>query len=172
MKIALIGAPKTGKTKLGKQIAKDENLTLIDNLPQNLSRRTGIAVGFPSDYRIEIMLAAKRLEEMLVNWENDVLMTTTILDSLAYGRIRQITQEETEVDDFEKAKIYNMVELWYHGMLNTFNFDKVIFLPYKGKNETTKFISGALEDTIKHFEVEVENLQNSESGEDQTTESK
>lgn len=171
MKIALIGAPKTGKTKLGKQIAKDEGLTLIDNIPQNLSRRTGIAVGFPSDYRVEIMLAGKRLEEMLVNWDNDILMTSTILDSLAYGRIRQISQEETESDDFEKAKIYNMVELWYHGVMNTFGFDKVIFLRYEGKDDRNKFISGALEDTIKHFEVEVENLQNSESGEDQTTES-
>lgn len=171
MKIIIVGAPGAGKTKLAKELAKEYNCTLIDNIAQNFARRTKLAVGFPSDYRVDMILAGERLEKILTNWNNDFVMTSTILDSLAYSRVRQVLLDETEVDEIEIQKNLDMVGLFYQATQNSFRYDKVYFLPYENKKENlSNLISGALEEVLQHFGVEFERVQSTKSGTDKVQE--
>lgn len=157
MRVAIVGAPKTGKTKLLKKSFSDINPS-FDNIPQNLTKRSELAIGFPSDYRTEMILAGERLEKMIKSFNyDDCVFTSTILDSLAYARVRQLVDEEVQNDQFLMGRTMALIDIIYHAMLNTFKFDKVIFLPYTGKDEKSLLISGALQECMDHFEVKYEN---------------
>lgn len=170
MKIAIVGAPGTGKTKKARELAKETGYSVIDNIPQNFSRRTKLAIGFPSDYRVDMILAGERLEKILDNWNNDIIMTSSILDSLAYARVRQVLLDDTETDEFELQKGLDMLGIFYHATMNSFGYDKVYLMEYKKKDEMNLLIQGALEETLEHLGVEFERVQNTKSGSDKLQE--
>lgn len=85
-KIALVGAPETGKTRFARKLKKDHGFNVVDNIPEKFSRATDLLIGPEADYRVDIALFGIRFQEYYRARERgeDFVMTTTVLDSLAY----------------------------------------------------------------------------------------
>ena len=131
---AILGHPGAGKTTYARKLAKKTGATLVDNIPQKFMKRTGLSLGMPSDFRVEIMLLAERMEAMFKYWDEDVIFTTTVLDSLVYQNIRKeifLNDESIREDmDFDKKaqEVYDTTSLFLNVFFESFHFNKIVHL--------------------------------------------
>lgn len=155
MKIALVGPPKSGKTKYAKAL-KEEGYLVVDNIPQKFSRATGLAVGFDVGYRVDHALNGLRFAEYYkaAAKTDKFVMTTTFLDSLAYGHIGFESREydllieqggnpEIVLGESEKYPNFIGVLLLTQFFRNTWLFDKTIVLTPKNldpESESAKLL--------------------------------
>jgi hypothetical protein len=141
MKVCVIGAPKSGKTKFAKTLAKDKNLNLLDNLPQKYIKKTGLALGHISDYRVDMMFMGNILENEYKYKDEGYVITSSSLYTLAHF----VFKANFVGDDDER-----MVRLlWPSALLNqvindSLWYDEIYYLPYKGKDEINAAIDKAI----------------------------
>jgi hypothetical protein len=131
MKVCVIGAPKSGKTKFAKKLASEKQIHLIDNLPQKYIKKTGLALGHISDYRVDIMFMSNILENEYKYKDQGYVITSSPLYTLAHFVFKAnfINDEEKMVRILWPSALVNQVindSLWY---------DEIYYLPYKGKDE-------------------------------------
>jgi hypothetical protein len=159
MKIALVGVPKTGKTKLAKKY-KADGYIVLDNVPQKFSKRTGNMVGPYATWYVNAMLAGVRLTNEYELRDEDFVATTTLLDSLVYAlwaayRMEGLDPENITLDMINQS--YYFTTLYMSRLVEeAWNYDKVIFLPYKGSDDALSEINelylAVLDQKIGEFE--------------------
>lgn len=145
MKIALAGVK--GKTKLARQIAKEEGCNVIDNIPQRFVKQTSVLVGPHASPQVNTVLAGLRFVEEYKNRDKNFVSTTTVLDSIvysAYGFI--ISNEYKRLDTSEYEFTVTYLAGW---LLEHWNFDKVIFLPYRGRDKDGRELSDLYERSLE-----------------------
>lgn len=143
MKIALVGPPKSGKTKYASGLKQDGYL-VVDNIPQKFAKATGLAIGYDVGYRVDHALNGLRFAEYYkASAKTDkFVMTTTFLDSLAYGYMGFEAREydllvetggdpEIILGEAEKYPNFVGVLLLTQFFRNTWLFDKTIVLTPK-----------------------------------------
>jgi GTPase SAR1 family protein len=134
MKIAIVGAPGSGKSAFARKLSKELNIPVFDNEAQKFSKRLGFALGIGADYRTELMLLGHRLENTYKNWETEGIFTQTLVDSTAYQNIRKelnsanIFQKSELFHILDQEKEFHMTVLFAEVLLTTFNYDKVYHL--------------------------------------------
>lgn len=141
MKVCVIGAPKSGKTKFAKKIATEKELHLIDNLPQKYIKKTGLALGHISDYRVDTMFVGNILENEYKYKEQGYVITSSPLYTLAHF----VFKASFVGDDEERL----MRLLWPSALLNqiindSLWYDEIYYLPYKGKDELSEQLDKAI----------------------------
>lgn len=141
MKVCIIGAPKSGKTKFAKQKADEINVKLIDNLPQKYIKKTGLALGHNSDYRVDMMFMSNILENEYKHKDDGYVITSSALYTLAHF----VFKANFVGNDEEKM----MRLLWPSALLNqvindSLWYDEIYYLPYKGKEEINQEMDKAI----------------------------
>lgn len=141
MKICIIGAPKSGKTKFAKQKASESKIKLIDGLPNKFIKKTGLALGHLSDYRVDIMFMSNVLENEYKHKEDGYVITSSPLYTLAHFVFKANfvgKDEEKMIRLLWPSALLNQVindSLWY---------DEIYYLPYKGKDEINIHLDKAI----------------------------
>lgn len=155
-----MGAPKTGKTKLSKELKGDR--TVIDNIPQRFQRQTGVMVGLDADARVNTALATLRWVEQLKAGD-DFIITTTILDSIMYTVWCMGKYELSERPTFDKlfTQPYYFTSTYLMDYFRkSWDFDKTIFLPYKGKDPEWAVRSDIYVSIMENYDIKFETLNN------------
>lgn len=135
MKIALLGAPKSGKSKFAKALAKEladvAELKVIDNYVNKLSKRSDTAMSHFASYIPNLMVATERVA--LENAAGDNFITCgTIFDTISYtvlhGRAASKFADEAQAEAARASATLGAM-----GMLvaDTFKYDYAFYLPYK-----------------------------------------
>lgn len=142
MRICVIGAPKSGKTKFAKKIANEKNVKVIDGLPQKYVKKTGLALGHLSDYRVDVMFVGNILENEYKHKDEGYVITSSPLYTLAH-----FVFKANFIEDSEEEKLMRL--LWPSALLNqiindSLWYDEIYYLPYKGKDEMSQQIDKAV----------------------------
>lgn len=146
MKILVIGAPKSGKTKfINSQIKENPTLKNLDNLPKKYVKRTGLALGRISDYRTDIMFVSHTLEQQYKNKDNDYIISSGPL----YAYAHFIVKAKLAASDEKAAALIWPAALLNRMVLDSFWYDNAYYLPYNGNNSDSILIDEAIRQSIK-----------------------
>lgn len=131
MKIGIVGAPGSGKSKFAKLLAKQyENHKVIDNYVSRLSRANGLAYSYHATYIENIQIIMKRRELELAAGDNQITVGT-VIDSNSYAFI--YTDLLVHAQRRLMASQYDYVETMMRsfGMLflETWDYDYAFYLP-------------------------------------------
>jgi hypothetical protein len=140
MKILVLGAPRSGKTKFGKKKAEEHSIKLLDNLPKKYITKTGLALGRISDYRVDVMFAGHILEQENKYKDQGYVITSSLMYTLAHFAMKvNYINDEKDIDRYlwPGVLLAKIVEdsLWY---------DEIYYLPYKGEDEYSKALDKSL----------------------------
>lgn len=135
MKILLLGAPGSGKSKFAKKIAKEKDLKVFDKLPENYIKRTGLALGEISDYRSDFMFVSDILLKEFKNQEENYVITAGPLYAYAHFAYKSnfINNDQKKFDILWMMMAMSKIaidSLWY---------DEIYYLPYKKEEESFSF---------------------------------
>lgn len=133
MRICVIGAPKSGKTKFAKAKAQELQIKLLDNLPKKYITKTGLALGRVSDYRVDVMFSSHILELENKYKEDGYVITASPIYTLAHFALKA-----NYIDNDDQEGVNRV--LWSSIFLaqvvqDSLWYDETYYLPYKGKDE-------------------------------------
>lgn len=150
MKILVLGAPGSGKTKFAKKIAKEHNLKVFDKLPENYIKRTGLALGEISDYRSDFMFISDILLKEFKNQDENYVITAGPLYSYAHFAYKSnfIKSDQKKFDILWMMMAMSKIaidSLWY---------DEIYYLPYKKEEESFSFYMDiSIKNTIRELYI-------------------
>lgn len=157
--IALIGAPSSGKTKLGEELISDElkNHRLIDGYAQDVQDYTTLALGPYATYIGNLLVLSERLQEEVAAVKEEVSFIScgTVIETAVYMALRGGIIDESH--RYEHARIGLFMNL-LGVILNDFNgqvYDHIFFLPLVGDNHSdlNKKIESQIRDALSTFDV-------------------
>jgi energy-coupling factor transporter ATP-binding protein EcfA2 len=143
MKVAILGAPGSGKSKLAKKLAthmaKDDGFkrpAIVDNYMGNLEGKTGYSygVGATPQQNLQIIFYRWTLEQEVENRGLDSVTCGTLYESFLYAVLKSKLLEEVEgvnpVDMIQERTTMEAI-----GMLERtiYDYDAIFYLPYDGQ---------------------------------------
>lgn len=127
MKIGIIGGPGSGKTKLAKTIHRGfPEYKVIDRYVERLSKRMDTAAGVAASHLMNSAIAIERVACELEAGADNFITCGTIIDTLAYDAVYGLAVANPMV---ERSRIQNMMSWLGMMTVETFLYDRVIFLP-------------------------------------------
>lgn len=139
MKIGLLGAPGSGKSKLARALAKNlGGAVVVDNYVQRLQKRTGLALGPWASYSENMMVAGVREAERKAKSGEHQITVGTIMDTMAYVMmysdvvIHRQDRHEAMTTYYEAQAVVNGLNMWY---TQTWNYDLCFYLPISGQDD-------------------------------------
>jgi hypothetical protein len=88
MKIAILGPPGVGKSKLANGLAKHYGFKVVDNYVQRLQKKTNLALGPWSSYSEHMMIAGTRMAAEEPRTDEGVVTVGSIIDTLTYAAVK------------------------------------------------------------------------------------
>lgn len=139
MKIGILGAPKSGKTKLANALSKEYDVRVVDNYVQKIQKSTGLALGPWASYGENLMIQGSRmLAEAKVT--EDSITVGTIVDTLCYAAIKTDFMMQQTAEHRQAA--YNLASGAMQGLgvwlAETWDYHLCFYLPYSIEKRTVK----------------------------------
>jgi GTPase SAR1 family protein len=151
MKILIIGAPGSGKSKLARSLARKHKLKNFDNLPEKFIKKTDLALGEVSDYRSDIIFTSSILEMEYKHRDNDYVITA--------GPFHTYCHFLTKVSFLDKDDPKILEFLWIiltvgRMTLDSLWYDEIYYIPYKKEEDSFSFyFDESIKKTIKEFNI-------------------
>lgn len=146
MKIALLGAPNSGKTAVAKALSRKlqaanpgESWAVVDKYVEKLTAKTGRPFGVEADYTEHFAVVTAR---WVAEWEaeskgRNVITCGSIYESLIYAAtLSFVPQSEADLLDFQ---LYSQASMNALGVFEfvTFEYDAMFYLPWQDPDEAT-----------------------------------
>jgi hypothetical protein len=129
MRIVLVGAPNSGKSRLASVLTQKNQSMKRSAPPQDLDKIMGkeLAYGMFTDYRVELKLAVDRALEM--ERLDHAVYTHSLIDSLAYTarRLNRIANHGGISEDLAVSWV-NVLELVSSLAIDSFRSDFIFFV--------------------------------------------
>lgn len=133
MKIALMGPPNSGKSKLARAIAQELDIKSVVGYVDLIQKNSELALGGSATYWENFMVAGTRLaKEVSVGPGVDYVVAGTIVDTLCYAMVKADVvlntspQEDQRVAQAAQDAIRGLTTIYSQ----TWNYDLTFFLPY------------------------------------------
>jgi hypothetical protein len=133
MKIGVIGAPGSGKSKFAKDLAKTFDLTTVDNYVQRLKDTTDLELGYWASYSENFMIAGVRMA--VERRYKNTITAGTILDTLLYCAMKHdITSSRGDavqqaLERSEYARVNSAMNAMGMMYTESWSYDLAFYLP-------------------------------------------
>jgi hypothetical protein len=142
VRIGLIGAPETGKSKLARALAKKLDIPVVDNYVQRLQKKTDLALGPWSSYSELIMVAGHRMAEEERVGHDGRITVGTMVDSLAYAAVHADVLIHRREDPNDRRSSYVSAQGAMQGLTlmygETWDYDISFLLSYSDEQKKKK----------------------------------
>ena len=137
MRIAIIGAPGSGKTDLGRSITRSLNRDhqggwkLIDNYVDKLSQRTGVTYNAQSGYieNVTIMTTRWLLEDEAAYQQFNTISCGSIYETFVYAAMLNTTPAADEQARLFQHHLVSTMMNFFSIVEPSGRYDQVFFLP-------------------------------------------
>jgi hypothetical protein len=152
MRVVLVGAPDSGKNSVAQELIK-QNLVQksLGHPVEILDPYLEVAVGELADYRVEVLLAARRA---FLQAEEDVVFTHTSVDNIAYAAQRASTLLHIDEGSPEAATAAAVLKLVADMFIDSFRGDVIIFLTGNDGTEYGQELENLLEYALDDFNID------------------
>lgn len=149
LKIALVGAPNSGKTELAQQIQQalpERSLQIVDKYVEDLQKHTGLAFDHYANFHGNAMIALRRVEEELnrtsvLNPDGglEVLVTCgSAIETTVYSAFFALSNSKTGnpgVNAMNDKRTFTAMT-WLGTLAHdTWDYDYAFYVPYDGKDD-------------------------------------
>ncbi len=151
MKVLVLGAPNSGKTRFANKIAKEKNLKVFDGPDKKFVKKTDLALGEINDYRTDFMFISEIL--MLENKHKDENYVITAGPFYSYCHFA--CKAALIQDDQKKFDILWLMMTMSRIALDSLWYDEIYYLPYKKDDETfSSYIDSSIRNSIRELYLE------------------
>lgn len=157
MKIALVGAPESGKTELAEQLSKALGIRVIDGYANRLADETNLHIGWASTYVPNLLVALERLKQEIVRWGAGHITCGTVVDTLAYCAVYSSHVKEdsspyqVRLDAFKAAAVMNSLNFI---MDENWRYDFVFYLPNKSPRKFAREHDYAIREVLATLSID------------------
>lgn len=142
MRVGLIGAPKSGKTRVANAMAArldKESWKVVDKYVDRLAKRTGLPYDYQADFpgNVSVMCERWNAEHEALKGYPNIITCGTLYETLAYTLAIEFPQPQSEAEMVAQVQ-YLDVNYRFLGAMEdtTTNYDLLFYLPYKEKQST------------------------------------
>jgi len=150
MRIALTGAPGSGKSRVARKLEKEFGFPVIDGYVDRLESRTDISLGFNADFVPNLGVAYERLfrEWEVLKDEDSYILCGTVLESACYTSIWAATTMHLAPDQISQRQAINaFMDTLGIITVENWNYDLVFYLPPpQDANDLAKRLDYSLRD--------------------------
>lgn len=142
MKIAFLGAPGAGKTRLARKVirmlnklpeAPGGNWTIVDGYVDDLTKTTGLPFGADSNFPQNLSVLGKRwMEEVGQTYRgNSTITCGSLYETVIYSTFITLNDMETE-SEIVSRNAFNQLMMQTLGALevSTYDYDAIFYLPW------------------------------------------
>lgn len=164
LRIALVGAPGSGKTELAQQIkqALDKDVAIVDRYVQNLGDRTNIAFDHYGNHFANAMVLTERVAAELAEREHEAVVTCgSLIETTIYSAIFALSNADTGVGQVNLINDKRaQVAMTWLGMavLDTWNYDFAFYCPHDGQDHWQGIVDEYIPEAIESLQVAVVTL--------------
>src|SRR5688500_751332 len=128
MKIAIVGAPGSGKTELAKALDEGlSNATIVDDYAEKIGRENDIAIGGDASYigKLYVVLGRRALERKAeADGAKHTISCGTMIDSSVYATYEAVSGQT----QFHWVRVTNFMNLLGSLFQDTWRYDHVFVL--------------------------------------------
>ncbi len=158
MRIALIGAPESGKSDLAVKLSEALGVRVIDNYALDLASSTDLWIGFATSYVPNLLVCLERLKrEFDVKAEAGRITCGTMVDTMAYcavysSRVKEDSSpREIDIDAIQAATIMNSINFM---MDENWRYDFVFYLPNRSERKLARVHDYALREVLATLSID------------------
>lgn len=158
-RIVLIGSRDIGKSSVIESLDK----AIRDYVPEPTPDVSDYAVGELADYRMEMYIAAGRVFFHLRTLPMPMVLSHSLIDSVAYGATRLYNIINAGITDQDEIIRWQVaLDASSRLLIDSYSADHTIFIEGNDGTEFGKTLEEALRETVIQFGIEYTTLQSSE----------
>lgn len=158
MRIALIGAPESGKSELATKLSEAFGVPVIDNYAIDLANDTHLWIGHASSYVPNLFIALERYKREFGDDVSSGRITCgTAVETMAYcacysSRVKEDSSpDEIRLDTIKAATIMNAINFM---MDEGWRYDFVFYLPTKSERKMDRELDYAIREVLATLSID------------------
>ncbi len=157
MRIALIGAPESGKSDLAAKLSDALGVRVVDGYAEALASETDLWIGYATTYVPNLLVCLERFKRELSDPDPSRITCGTMVDTMAYCAIHSAHVKEDsspaaiDIDAIQAAVIMNSINFM---MDENWRYDFVFYLPNKSERKLAREHDYALREVLATLSID------------------